>query len=404
MSDQSQALPLGAPSETFIKQIKEVLENLYDFPYLQRHPLAAAGETIAGHSVDAAARSLRRDLITAIEALSPGAEVSAQTPQARIYNLLVLHYVEGRTVQEAAHEIGISERQAHRNLRHGEEQVAAVLWSRLGDAAKREPRAVQLSSVEEEMARLVPEPRSVDVAALIHRAEAAVKQQADQRKVSLNVTGPERPLIISTDPAVAQQVLINAFSHTIRQAQPGPLQLTVHTNQDQLSIQLGCVLEPQYRHRPVIGQVITQLAERLGWQVTETDQPDLTRTVTLVLVAHQPTVLVIEDNEGLVKLLDDYLSDHACQVRAAANGPDGLRLAQDLLPDAIVLDVMIPEMDGWEVLQRLKNHPQTAEIPVIMCSVLDSPELAYSLGASLFLSKPVSRDEVLSGLHQLGVV
>ena len=123
-----------------------------------------------------------------------------------------------------------------------------------------------------------------------------------------------------------------------------------------------------------------------------------------MMAAHQPAILVIDDNEGLVKLLDNYLSGHACQVRAAANGPDGLRLAQELLPDAIVLDVMIPEMNGWEVLQRLKNHLHTAEIPVIMCSVLDSPELAYSLGAALFLSKPVSRDDVLSALHQLGVV
>jgi len=65
---------------------------------------------------------------------------------------------------------------------------------------------------------------------------------------------------------------------------------------------------------------------------------------------------------------------------------------------------MIPGMDGWEVLQRLRNGPQSAEIPVIMCSVLDSPELAYSLGASLFLPKPVSRDDVLSALSQLGVV
>lgn len=404
MSDPQPAVQPGTPPETFIKQVKEALENLYDFPYLQRHPLAAAGEATAGHSVDAAARSLRRELIAAIEALSPGAEVSAHTPQARIYNLLVLHYVEGRTVQEAAHEIGLSPRQAHRNLRQGEEKVAAVLWGRREANSDQEPRAVQLSSVEEEMARLVPALRSVDVASLLQRAEAAVRQQAEQRGVAVNITGPDRPLVISTDPAVAQQVLINAFSHAIRLAQPGPVRVTVQTGREQASIQFSCLPESQYRRRPVIGEVIIQLVNRLGWQVTEADQPDSTRTVTLVMVAHQPTVLVIDDNEGLVKLLDDYLSDHACQVRAAADGPDGLRLAQDLLPDAIVLDVMIPQMDGWEVLQRLKNQPHTAEIPVIMCSVLDSPELAYSLGASLFLSKPVSRDDVLSALHQLGVV
>jgi len=63
----------------------------------------------------------------------------------------------------------------------------------------------------------------------------------------------------------------------------------------------------------------------------------------------------------------------------------------------------MPEMSGWEVLQRLRNHPKTAQIPVIICSVLNNPVLAYSLGASLFLPKPINREDVLSALRQLGV-
>ncbi len=65
---------------------------------------------------------------------------------------------------------------------------------------------------------------------------------------------------------------------------------------------------------------------------------------------------------------------------------------------------MMPEMDGWELLQRLNTHPQTADIPVIICSVINDPDLAYSLGASLFLPKPVSRAGVLEALRQLGVM
>jgi CheY-like chemotaxis protein len=65
---------------------------------------------------------------------------------------------------------------------------------------------------------------------------------------------------------------------------------------------------------------------------------------------------------------------------------------------------MMPEVDGWEVLQTLRMRPQTATTPVIICSVINDPELAYSLGASLVLPKPVSRDKVLSALRQLKVV
>jgi CheY-like chemotaxis protein len=122
------------------------------------------------------------------------------------------------------------------------------------------------------------------------------------------------------------------------------------------------------------------------------------------MTTHGPSVLVIDDNEGLVKLIGRYLTDQACRVTAAADGREGLRLAQEEAPDAIILDVMIPQVHGWEVLQRLRNHPKTASIPVIICSVINDPELAQSLGASLFLPKPVSRSKILAALHQLQVL
>jgi CheY-like chemotaxis protein len=61
--------------------------------------------------------------------------------------------------------------------------------------------------------------------------------------------------------------------------------------------------------------------------------------------------------------------------------------------------VMMPGMDGWEVLQRLRNHPDTQHIPVIICSVFNDPELAYALGASSFLSKPVRREDIIKALR-----
>jgi CheY-like chemotaxis protein len=119
---------------------------------------------------------------------------------------------------------------------------------------------------------------------------------------------------------------------------------------------------------------------------------------------HGPTVLVIDDNEGLVELLGRYLTGHNCRVTAATSGQEGLKLAQELLPDAIILDVMMPEMDGWEFLQRLRAQPQMGATPVIICSIFNDPELAYSLGASANLPKPVGRRDVLDVLRQLGVV
>jgi CheY-like chemotaxis protein len=75
-----------------------------------------------------------------------------------------------------------------------------------------------------------------------------------------------------------------------------------------------------------------------------------------------------------------------------------------LKPAAILLDVMMPAMDGWEVLQALQTNPQTGTVPVIICSVFNDPDLAYSLGADRFLAKPINRDDVLDALQSLGIL
>jgi CheY-like chemotaxis protein len=78
-----------------------------------------------------------------------------------------------------------------------------------------------------------------------------------------------------------------------------------------------------------------------------------------------------------------------------------LQLAGEKHPDAITLDVMMPNVDGWQVLRGLANAPATANIPVIICSVLKEPELAFSLGARAYLKKPVDRLELVATLARL---
>ena len=407
----------GGPPEGFVKQVKGALEHLYDFPYLQRHPLAQESGAETERPGETAGQRLRRDLIAAIGALNPGPGVPFRAPHARLYNLLHLHYVEGMTIREAAHELGISVRQMYRDLRRGEESVAAMLWARRPTLFRQEPRATQLSSVQAEMARLEAHPRPTDVRALLLRAQEAVECMASQRAVSLDVEVPSGPVVVPADPVVARQVLISVLSHAVQQAQPGTLHLVLtcdgpraaaiescSTGEEQAVITLRYLPESSGADAPVVSPVVAQLADRLGWAMRQEDQPGSLRTVALYMAAHGPTVLVIDDNEGLVDLLERYLTDQACRVMAAASGREGLRLVQEVTPDAIVLDVMMPEMDGWELLQRLRANQQTASIPVIICSVINDPELAYSLGVSLFLPKPVSRDDVLGALRQLGVV
>lgn len=392
------------PPETFIVQVKDALEHLYDFPYLQHHALVQQGWFAAGQPGETAGQRFRHELIAAIESLNPGPGIPFHAPHARLYNLLLLHYVEGVTIQEVAHELGISRRQAHRDLRRGDESIASILWARLTPPAPPEPKALRLSSIEEEMARLETYPRPTDICLLLERAQQAVEPLALQCGLHFQVEVPPQPVVISVDPAVARQVLINTLSAAIGQAQPGNMSLVLLTNPQQTSVSLAYALQPQVADVTVLDRVVAQLANRLGWSIRQEDQPGGQRVVTIDMTARGATVLIIEDNEGLVELLKDYLDGQNCQVVAATSGQEGLRLAEELLPSAVILDVMIPEMDGWELLQRLRHRPRTAQIPIIICSVLNNPELAYSLGASLFLPKPVSRNNILAALRQIGIV
>jgi PAS domain S-box-containing protein len=101
------------------------------------------------------------------------------------------------------------------------------------------------------------------------------------------------------------------------------------------------------------------------------------------------TVLVIDDDPAVRDLMVRQLSKEGFQVETAANGQEGLHLAQKLRPDVITLDVMMPMMGGWSVLSALKADPNLADIPVVMLTIMDEQDTGFSLGASDYLTKPI---------------
>jgi signal transduction histidine kinase/CheY-like chemotaxis protein len=102
-----------------------------------------------------------------------------------------------------------------------------------------------------------------------------------------------------------------------------------------------------------------------------------------------PVVLVIDDDANVRDLMRRALSREGYRVEVASNGPQGLALAAEAHPAAIILDVIMPGMDGWAVLAKLKANPSVRNIPVVMVTILDDRNLAFSLGASDYLTKPV---------------
>jgi signal transduction histidine kinase/CheY-like chemotaxis protein/HAMP domain-containing protein len=107
-------------------------------------------------------------------------------------------------------------------------------------------------------------------------------------------------------------------------------------------------------------------------------------------------VLCIDDDAEVIDLLRRYLIPEGYSVRGARSGEDGIRLAKELHPAVITLDIMMPEKDGWQVLRELKNNPATKDIPVIIHSIIENRPLALSLGALEVIAKPSEPKKVLS--------
>ncbi|MEM6252716.1 MAG: response regulator [Cyanobacteria bacterium P01_D01_bin.156] len=116
-------------------------------------------------------------------------------------------------------------------------------------------------------------------------------------------------------------------------------------------------------------------------------------------IATKQTILVIDDDQDAREILRRSLNEAGYNVVCASSGEQGLALAEELLPDAITLDVMMPQMDGWSVLRQLKETPTVADIPVILLSIVDDRPLGHSLGAADYLTKPIDRQRLLGVLE-----
>ncbi len=117
-----------------------------------------------------------------------------------------------------------------------------------------------------------------------------------------------------------------------------------------------------------------------------------------------PVVVVIDDDRASLDLMSAYLAGHGVRVVRARDGKEGLDAVRRLRPVATVLDILLPGIDGWEVLETLRADPETQALPVIIASIVDERARGLAAGAADYLVKPVGRDELLAALRRIQVL
>ena len=288
----------------------------------------------------------------------------------------------------------------------------------------------------------------VDVAELLVQVQDAVAPLVSKNQNKLSVSCPDDMAILHTDQTRIRQVLINVMSNAAKFTENGTVSLDVERRavggSDQVVFrvsdtgigmtaeQLERVFEPFNQADASttkkfggtgLGLTISQrFCDILGGQIgveskpgvgttfevrlplglaVHGEEPEAVDVVIPVVSPSDPTgaplsaqVLVIDDDPAVRDLLQRKLTKDGFTVHCAADGTEGVRLALELRPSAITLDVVMPGMDGWAVLQVLKQVPETACIPVIMLSIKDDKRRGFSLGAAEYLTKPINHDEL----------
>lgn len=121
----------------------------------------------------------------------------------------------------------------------------------------------------------------------------------------------------------------------------------------------------------------------------------------ITVKGHKNTILVVEDDRATSELITAQLSDAGYYVAHAYDGTEAVKKASEIKPFAIILDIMLPGKDGWEVLQDIRLLPQTKDIPVIIYSVIENKGLGFALGATDYLTKPVDRKTLITRLNEI---
>ena len=388
----------------FLREVRDALSHLYDYPYLQAHSLAAHLLPSSGLVPRERARQLRTLLVGAIDELNPGPDVPFRSVRARAYCALNLRYVEGLSIAELARELAVSDRQVYRDLRKAEQDLASLLWARRPAAAtgepegRSEPPGTQIVLSEAERLAMVVE--EVCLGPLVQGTLDVVARLGEQRGVRLRAEIADDAISVHTDRMLARQTLVSALSHVIQDAEPGTsVSVESRTAGNWVRIEISYLRQGTAQGAETLPLAAQELLGRLGGRWSAYRREDGRSVVTMLLRGRPGTaVLVIDDNEGLLDLFRRFLADQDYDLTGASDGREGLRLAEERSPDIIVLDVMMPHQDGWEILQRLRSHAAMQQIPVVVCSVLGDPQLALSLGATDFVPKPVNRDRLLQAL------
>jgi len=398
------------------EQVASAYEHLYDLVYLRSHPFADLLVREPGLSRRERAWRLHHILLELVDQLDPGPQAPVTSREWRRHRIMVLRYIDGLDPGTVADRVALGRRQYFREQEAALEAIAQILWDSYLEQSAGEAAVSQSACLEaplarpdllrSEAARTAGAGPQAGLDEIISGVLAVVEGQLSQRRLTVRRDLPPYLPPVAIERSLLRPLLFGLLGYLMQATDGACIMLSAQILPQEIALSLA--VEPAaalaaQAAAPVREQLATveELAALGGARLVPRGTAAPTGFEVHLPLGTQRTLLVVDDNEDVVDLFRRYLSIQHYQVIGVREAREVLDLAARLQPEAITLDLMMPEQDGWDLLQLLVKSPSTCHIPVIVCSVLPQKQLILALGAAAFLEKPVSAQTLLDTLQAL---
>lgn len=393
---------------SLLDELRACLNHLYD-PLFEVSPNLASCLGLGPYPTVEEARSA---ITAAIERLRPTPETPPHARAWRLYEILHLRYLDHLTQEQAAQRLAITVRHLAREQADAIELLAQTLFADHGHSLEWKPES-QREPAQEEQNSISPRNQvRAEVAALEAHAPAPVanvrhiaqgvihllKDWAARQNVHLTLA-PGEETYTRVHPSVLKEILLSLVAHLVRALEEGTVEIHITAAKGWVTVLM--------RQTPAISALPEE--DWFGWELLQTqhcslhsaDSGDAFELALVMPEAQNAIVFVVDDNRDLVHYYQRCTAGTPYRIIHIPRGREIFPALERQRPDAIVLDLMLPDVDGWEILGQLHEHPLSRTVPVIVCSVVREAELALTLGATVFLAKPVKRQQFLEALAQV---
>jgi len=400
--------------EVFEEELKETLSCLHDPSYQPSETLCQVIGCL--HKEDN--NAISDAILHVIESFKPPLDIPLNAFIRHIYDLLYNRYVLKLTQKETAYRLNVSQRTVNRLQYKAVHVLGRILWERsqkVGLSTRNLAHEDGVQITEGNIAEpLTPDWNSQlqrELNSLQAKAPDALSDVDDVIRSVLGIMNALTPslgnhmkvmyvqqnLVAAIHPVLFQQVLLSVITRLI------PYSLS--------EIAVYAKLEDGNTKITLTGTTgecgLNKIDLKKGIPTSKDISVDTwvegTHAFVWITIPSMGklTVLVIDDNEDMVHYYRDCTIGTRYHIVHRARGYDLFEVLRTLTPDIIVLDVMLPDIDGWHLLIRLHEEPATRSIPVIVCTVVREEDMAFSLGAASFLAKPVGPREFIHALDQV---